>query len=136
MRLPERDELATLLREEREEPDPRFAEELDRWAAAGFPRAERPGAPKQRRPRRCCSASPLPGPARWPRAGAVCTVLVVIGIGVSQLETTGSDTDDSASVSGHRLSQGRRRDARLGASPGRRRHRGGIRGRRAGRQAG
>ena len=66
MTMPEHDELATLLASEREEPDPRFAEELDRWAAAGFPRAQRPGAP-QARPG--AALAPLPPPGSDPGNG-------------------------------------------------------------------
>ena len=83
--------------EERPEPELRFSEELDRWAAAGFPRgAQRPGAPTDSRPGLLQRLS-LPRARTLATAGAVCTVLVVIGIGVSQLETPGGDTDMSAS---------------------------------------
>ena len=36
--------LVSDLRAEKPEPEPRFQAELDDWAAAGFPRGERPGA--------------------------------------------------------------------------------------------
>ena len=82
MRLTE-EELAVALREERTEIDPGFAAALDEWAAAGFPRAQRPDAT----PRRS---------ALWDRlrvtpprrviapAGAFATLVVVAGIAISQ----------------------------------------------------
>lgn len=99
MRTPERDdefaELATLLRQERQEPGPAFAAELDRWAAAGFPRAERPGAKPATGLRARLALAP---PSRiLATAGAAFTLLVVVGVGISQLEPS-NDSDDSASA--------------------------------------
>ena len=85
MRLSE-EELAGALREERAEVDPAFAASLDDWAAAGFPRAQRPGAARR-----------VPSPWERLRAtpprkvllpvGAAASLLVVVGIGISQLNT-------------------------------------------------
>lgn len=94
MRLSE-EELVSALREEREEVDPGFAAALDEWAAAGFPRAERPrskrslvaaaggdaAGPIERLRTRLASTPPrrLLAPA-----GAALTLIVVAGVAISQ----------------------------------------------------
>lgn len=103
MRLTE-EELAGALREERPEVDPAFAAALDDWAAAGFPRAQRPGGAER-------------APSLWDRlraapprkvllpVGAAASLAVIVGIGISQLNTTpdgpaltGGDAATSESV--------------------------------------
>lgn len=121
MTTPERDDefadLATLLREERQEPDPAFAAELDRWAEAGFPHAERPGAKPSAGLRSRLAL--LPPRRVLATAGAAFTLLVVVGVGISQLEPTGSgDSDDSASgVAPTSLQEQRVPEAARGGGP-------------------
>ena len=102
MRTSERNDefaaLATLLREERSQPDPGFAAELDRWAAAGFPRAQRPGA--QRATGLRSRLALLPRRRVLATAGAALTLLLVVGVGVSQLETMDSDESQTGALGG------------------------------------
>jgi Domain of unknown function (DUF4349) len=78
-------QLSSDLRAERPEIDPEFAAQLDAWAAAGFPRAERPGkagGPRAlERLRARLSATP---PRRLlAPVGAVATLVVVVGLAIS-----------------------------------------------------
>lgn len=76
------EELEHELRAERAEPDPGFARRLDEWAAAGFPREREPGVLERLRGR--LTAAP---PRRMLlRAGAVATVVVVAGVGISRVD--------------------------------------------------
>lgn len=105
MRLSE-EELARELRAERVEIDPDFAAALDEWAAAGFPRAERPRSMGRRQTfgdrvaglRARLAATP---PRRLiAPVGAAATLVVVVGIAVSQVGNNGSQqtftADDGA----------------------------------------
>jgi Domain of unknown function (DUF4349) len=95
MRLSE-EELARELREERVEIDPDFAQYLDQWAAEGFPRAERPGSRGARESlgdrlaglRARLAATP---PRRLiAPVGAAATLIVVVGIAISQVGNNGT----------------------------------------------
>jgi hypothetical protein len=94
MRLSE-EELARELRAERPEIDPEFAAALDEWAAAGFPRAERPRSSGARHTfgdrvagvRARLAATP---PRRLiAPVGAAATLVVVAGIAGSQIDNNG-----------------------------------------------
>jgi hypothetical protein len=94
MRLSE-EELARELRAEREEIDPDFGAALDEWAAAGFPPPKRPGWGRARQTfgdrvaglRARLAATP---PRRLVApVGAAATLIVVVGIAVSQVGTNG-----------------------------------------------
>jgi Domain of unknown function (DUF4349) len=95
MRLSE-EELARELRAARPEIDPGFAAKLDEWAAAGFPPAKRPGWGSARETlgdrlaglRARLAATP-PRKLLMP-VGAAATLIVVVGIAVSQVGTTKS----------------------------------------------
>jgi hypothetical protein len=105
MRLSD-EELARELRAERPEIDPDFAAALDEWAAAGFPPAKRPGWGKARQTlgdrlaglRARLAATP-PRKLLAP-AGAVATLIVVVGIAVSQIDTTGGPQTFTADGTG------------------------------------
>ncbi len=90
-------QLTTDLRAERPEVDPEFAAQLDAWAAAGFPRAERPGRTATpgafERLRARVSATP-PQKLLAPVGAMACLVLVV-GLVVS-LGTQPTGEDQSA----------------------------------------
>ena len=88
--------LVSDLRAERPEPEPRFGAELDAWAAAGFPRGERPGA------RASAGGSGAEtgglftrlgggGPRGWAPVAATAVAVVVAGVSVSQLTDFGGD---------------------------------------------
>lgn len=85
--------LATLVGDlEVEKPSPSmpFGEELNRWAAAGFPRAERPGgssAPR-RDPRRFLEALT---PRRFAYAGGAVAAAVVVAVAVAQIDFGGDE---------------------------------------------
>ena len=99
MKQPEEsDGLATLLREERAEPDPEFAAQLDRWAASGFARADnpRPGRPGILDRARARLAATPPRRMIAP-VGALATLAVVVGVAISQVET-GSDQGGTPTV--------------------------------------
>ena len=108
------DELERELRAERPEPDPDFARRLDEWAAAGFPRdrglGPRPPAPA----RRGVAARALweritsvpPRRVLLPRSGAVATVLVVIGVAISQNGDPTGSTGARATALGDRRARG------------------------------
>ncbi len=98
MTPPEHDELATLLRDERQQPDPAFAAELDRWAEAGFPRAQRPGAKPATGLRSRLAL--VPRRRVLATAGAALTLLVVVGIGISQVKTTDTDRGRTGPIGG------------------------------------
>ena len=97
--------LVSDLRAERSTPESEFGDALDRWAAAGFPRGRRPGLSNK------ATASDAGGrfrlfldsltPRKLAYAGGAAATLVVLAVGVSQIdfETSGSDddSDDSAS---------------------------------------
>lgn len=90
------------LRAERPEPDPEFAAELDRWAAAGFPRAERPrGAGHAGAMERLRTKLSSIQPRRLiAPVGAAATLVVVVGIAISQTGgiQTGGDQDQAGGV--------------------------------------
>jgi hypothetical protein len=95
MRLSE-EELARELRAESPEIDPGFAAALDEWAAAGFPPTKRPGwgGTRQTLGDRLASlrsrlAATPPRKFLAP-AGAVATLVVVVGIAVSQVGSNGT----------------------------------------------
>jgi len=99
--------LVSDLRAERSTPESEFGDALDRWAAAGFPRGRRPGLSNK------ATASDAGGrfrlfldsltPRKLAYAGGAAATLVVLVVGVSQIDfdTSGSDDDsgDSASSS-------------------------------------
>jgi Domain of unknown function (DUF4349) len=116
MRLSE-EELARELRAERVEIDPDFAHYLDQWAAEGFPRAERPGSRGARESlgdrlaglRARLAATP---PRRLiAPVGAAATLVVVVGIALSQVGNNGTpqtftaDGGDAASAGGQTAEQ-------------------------------
>src|SRR3954470_10142690 len=81
------DELTRLLEAERPELDSKFARELDEWAAAGFPRAERPLASREKpwftKLRDRINATP---PRRLlAPIGALATLGVVVAVAVTQI---------------------------------------------------
>jgi Domain of unknown function (DUF4349) len=102
---PDEEGLALLtrdLRAERPEPDPEFAAELDRWAAAGFPRAERPGGDGRPGPLerlRAKLAAIQPGRMLAP-VGAAATLIVVVGIAISSGALESGDGGDAGSTGG------------------------------------
>ena len=85
---PELEELGSLLREDPPRPDPQWARELDRRAAAGFPR------PSRRSP---WSRLKLPRAVLLPAMGVACTVLLVVGLASVDL---GSEDDMGSSGGG------------------------------------
>jgi hypothetical protein len=105
MRLTD-EELARELRAERQEIDPAFAAELDEWAAAGFPHAKRPGWGTARQTlgdrlaglRGRLAATP-PRKILAP-VGAAATLVVVVGIAVSQIGNTGTPQTFTADDAG------------------------------------
>jgi len=90
--------LVSDLRDERSEPEPRFEAELDAWAAAGFPRGERPGARASGDGSGAMTGglfsrfSPN-GPRGWSPIAATAATLVVIVVSVAQLGDFGADND-------------------------------------------
>jgi len=99
MRLTD-EQIAAELRALRETPSEEFAAELDTWAARGFPRADRAGAPA---PSRRLAAlrdrlTPLRG-RLLPLGAAGATAVVVIGVAVAQLgEPDQPSTGDGVSL--------------------------------------
>jgi hypothetical protein len=98
----ELDDIATELREGRPTPTPSFADELDAWAAEGFPPAR---VPSRSRP------APRPRPRRdrqnrrWvlPAFGVAATAALVIGVVLSQRDTvseTGGNLSGDVTSSG------------------------------------
>jgi hypothetical protein len=88
------------LRAERPEIEPNFARKLDDWAAAGFPRGGRKPA-----------GGPLDALARFrdrlratpPRrillpVGAAATLILVVGVGIKAIDSTGGAGEDSVTV--------------------------------------
>ena len=86
--------LVSDLRAERQEPEPRFEAELDAWAAAGFPRGERPGA------RAAAGGSGAGSTGFWGRfrsgdsrgwapVAATAAAVVVVGVSISQVADFG-----------------------------------------------
>jgi len=89
--------LVSDLRDERPEPEPRFEAELDAWAAAGFPRSDRPGARASGDGSGAKTGffsrfSPY-GPRGWSPIAATAATLVVIVVSVAQLGDFGADND-------------------------------------------
>jgi hypothetical protein len=93
---PEMDQLARELRAERAEPDPEFAAALDRWAAAGFPRAQRPGHVPGRLERAWARVSSVPPRRLIAPVGAAATLIVVVGLAISQVDVQSGDDDSDA----------------------------------------
>ena len=92
--------LAVELRGERAEPDPEFAARLDRWAADGFPRADRPGpdrAPGRWARLRRQAAQLGPSKVLAPVA-MTATLLVVVGIAISQSGGLQGGDDSGAEI--------------------------------------
>lgn len=90
--------LVSDLRDERPEPEPRFEAELDAWAAAGFPRGERPGARASGGDSGAKTGGFLSrfspnGPRGWSPIAATAATLVVIVVSVAQLGDFGADND-------------------------------------------
>ena len=97
--------LVSDLRAERSAPESEFGDALDRWAAAGFPRGRRPGlSPK-------ATASDAGGrfrlfmasltPRKLAYAGGAAATLVVLVVGVSQIDyDSGGTAGDSSFSSG------------------------------------
>jgi len=82
--------LVSDLRAERPEPEPRFEAELDAWAAAGFPRGQRPGAHAAgggagQSTGGFISRFRPDGPRGWAPIAATAAVVVVIGVSLSQI---------------------------------------------------
>jgi hypothetical protein len=108
MRLSE-EELARELRAERVDIDPDFAAALDEWAAAGFPPTKRPGWGSARKSLgdriaglRARLAATQPRKLIAP-VGAAATLVVVVGIAISQVDTNGGPqtfTDDGDVATG------------------------------------
>jgi hypothetical protein len=93
------------LQADRPVPDGEFGDRLDRWAAAGFPRGRRPGLSDR------ATASDAGGrlrsflesltPRRLTYAGGAVATVVVLAVGVSQIDWT-NDRDDSDDGGGGR----------------------------------
>ena len=117
--------LVSDLRAERSTPESEFGDALDRWAAAGFPRGRRPGlSPK-------ATASDAGGrfrlflesltPRKLAYAGGAAATLVVLVVGVSQIDfdsegTTGDSGFSSGDDAGRRNRGGRVRSGDLDAA--------------------
>ena len=93
------------LRDERTEPDPDFAAQLDRWAADGFPRAQRPGAEPGTAERLGAAWERLGARARsiQPRrlvapVGVAAITIMVVGVAVSQMDRGSDDEADSGAM--------------------------------------
>src|SRR5688500_10366006 len=96
--------LATLvsdLEAERPSPPAQFGEELDAWAAAGFPRDDRRPRAKQ-----SSGGESVRGfldaltPRRLAYAGGTAATLVVIAVGVSQIDFSSDDLADQGGGGG------------------------------------
>ena len=110
------------MRAERAAPDDEFGAALDHWAAAGFPRGRQPRLSEK------ATASDAGGrfrlflasltPRRLAYAGGAAATLVVLVVGVSQIDFD-SARDDSAGVCGRRqrLSRCSRRPSQTRAVP-------------------
>ena len=86
--------LVSDLRAERPEPEPRFEAELDAWAAAGFPRGERPGARAAGGGSGAGSTGFLGrfrsgGSRGWAPVAATAAAVVVVGVSISQVADFG-----------------------------------------------
>ena len=97
--------LVSDLRAERPTPESEFGDALDRWAAAGFPRGRRPGLSHK------ATASDAGGrfrlfinsltPRKLAYAGGAAATLVVLAVGISQIEfDSGGTRGDSSSSAG------------------------------------
>src|SRR4051794_3871851 len=100
------DELTRLLEAERPELDSKFARELDEWAAAGFPRAARPLASREKpwftKVRDRINATP---PRRLlAPVGALATLGVVVAVAIAQIG--GNDRGDEALSVSHEQRDG------------------------------
>ena len=95
--------LVSDLRAERSTPESEFGDALDRWAAAGFPRGRRPGLSTK------ATASDAGGrfrlflasltPRKLAYAGGAAATLVVLVVGVSQIDFETSGTTTTTRVS-------------------------------------
>jgi hypothetical protein len=88
--------LVSDLRAERPDPEPRFEAELDAWAAAGFPRGERPGFRASGGGAGANTGGFISrfrpgGPRGWAPIAATAAALVVIGVSISQVGDFGAD---------------------------------------------
>jgi hypothetical protein len=88
--------LVSDLRAERPEPEPRFEADLDAWAAAGFPRGERPdaraaGGGSGQSTGGFLSRFRPDGPRGWAPIAATAAVVVVVGVSLSQVGDFSSD---------------------------------------------
>ena len=120
--------LVSDLRAERQEPEPRFEERLDAWAAAGFPRGKGPrtraagGGAGANKGGFFSQLSPN-GPRGWSPVAATAAVVVVVGVSLTQIGDFGGDDPTTAGttqeVSGEASdeSAGVDTDAAGGAAP-------------------
>src|SRR5687768_3990986 len=88
--------LVSDLRAERPEPDSRFEDQLDAWAAAGFPRGRRPGARVSGGGSGSGSTGFFArfgsgGSRGWAPVAATAAVVVVVGVSLTQLGDFSSD---------------------------------------------
>lgn len=92
--------LAADVRAQRPDPDPEFGAKLDAWAAAGFPRGHRPGpgtAADAGAGRRRSILDALT-PRRLAYAGGAAAALVVVAVGISQVDFGDGRSDGDAPV--------------------------------------
>ena len=83
--------LVSDLRAERPEPEPRFEEKLDAWAAAGFPRGKGPraraaGGGSRQSTGGFFSLFRPDGPRGWAPLAAATAAVVVVGVSLSQID--------------------------------------------------
>ena len=83
--------LVSDLRAERPEPEPRFEEKLDAWAAAGFPRGKGPraraaGGGSRKSTGGFFSLFSPDGPRGWAPLAAATAAVVVVGVSLSQID--------------------------------------------------
>ncbi len=96
--------LVSDLRADRPEPPPHFSAELDAWAAAGFPRGERPcasgaGGGSGAGARGLWERFGPNGPRGWAPAAAAAATLVVVAVSISQVgDFGGRGMDDAATT--------------------------------------
>ena len=93
--------LVSDLRAERQDPEPRFEEKLDAWAAAGFPRGKGPrtraagGGAGDNKGGFFSQFSPN-GPRGWSPVAATAAVVVVVGVSLTQIGDFGGDDPTTA----------------------------------------
>ena len=97
------DALVSDLKAERAIPKDGFGDALDRWAAAGFPRGSRPGLSKKATKGDARSWLASLTPRRLAYAGGAAATLIVLVVGVSQIDFQ-AGTDDAGSVADSSIS--------------------------------